>query len=144
MKTGKLQEIARELAARDGNRGDRRKKAHDLAVNLRDEIVDAVEVFTRTVEEEGAPYLDLIRVSTVKPDDKSVRAFQIRVSRGRFHALVVSKDRGEVMLVGPFKAGRQEEPCQSFHLDEGQQDGPDLSAGLESLLSSLIRDSYQK
>ena len=40
MKTGKLEELARELAGRDGARIDQRKKAQDLAGSLREEIVD--------------------------------------------------------------------------------------------------------
>jgi hypothetical protein len=61
----------------------------------------------------GAPHLD-IELGELRLDDKHVRAVEFDLARGRQRAIVTVKARGEVTLVGPFHAGKNEGPCESF------------------------------
>jgi len=103
-----------------------------------------IATFAAAVREEGAPHLDLLRLDPVEPDDKSIRAFQIRIHRGRFRALVIVKDRAEVMLVGPFRQGSSEEPCRAIRTSEVADLDRSLDEPLEGLLADLIEASCAK
>ena len=143
MKTERLEALAREIASREAGRGPSRARARRLAERLRVEVERAVARFVRAAAEAGAPHLDLIRVGSIDPDDKSVRAFQLRVTRGRHVAIVVCKDRGEVMLVGPFRQGDAEGPCDPIHLEQADS-AAQLEDRLEAMLVRLIQVSFQK
>ena len=136
--------LGREIAAREAGRSDARRRARDLAARLHGEATAAVARFAAAAREAGAPHLDLITISPVEPDDKSIRAFQFKVRRGRFEAIVVCKDRGEVMLVGPFRRGDDEGPCNPIHLEEGQDAQRRIGEDLETLLVNLIEMAFQK
>lgn len=144
MSESAIDRVARELARRYRGTSAARDRAQTIARRMRDLAVGLVDRFARIVREEGAPHLDLIHVGEVEPDDKSVRAFQVRLERGRFRALIVSKDRGEVMLVGPFKASGAQEPCQAIRLDEADLTGTAADDAVENLVLALIKASYEK
>ena len=144
MKTDKIEALAREIAAREATRAAARAAAHRLAEELYAQVTAAVERFAETVRASGAPHLDLITVGPVEPDDKSIRAYQFRVCRGRWQGIVVSKDRGEIMLVGPFNRGGEEGPCSSIHFSEGESALEKARGPLEAFLISLIETSFQK
>lgn len=144
MRTDRLEAVARELAAGEADRGPARQAARDLAERLREEAAAAVGRFAAVAGAAGAPHLDLLTVGPVEPDDKSVRAFQFLIRRGRWTVIVVSKDRGEVMLVGPFKRGDEEGPCHPIRFEE---DGPDmegLGREIETLLINLVREAFSR
>ena len=144
MKIDLIKALGREIGAREAQRSGPKREAHALAVKLRAELAEAVSLFVRTTVSEGADHMDVIAVGPVEPDDKSVRAFQIRITRGRYLAFVVTKDRGEVMLVGPFKRGEPEGPCHAIHLDEGPQAAAELEHSVELLLVRLIEQAFGK
>ncbi|MFQ5701124.1 MAG: hypothetical protein ACE5HU_04705 [Acidobacteriota bacterium] len=144
MRTDRIESLARDLAARDRDRITARRRAADRAQALHDVTVTAIGRFAEAVRRGGAGHLDLLRVDPVEPDDKSVRAFQFAVRRGRFQALVICKDRDEVMLVGPFKRGRTEEPCRTLHLAGDGDHTTAVEQALEQLQVDLIRESFAK
>ena len=100
--------------------------------------------FVAAADAAGAPHLAIIAITAVEPDDKSIRAFQFKIRRGRYEAVVVSKDRGEVMMVGPYKRGRDEGPCNPIHHEGGEPDRERLAEQLETLLFDLIEMSFAK
>jgi hypothetical protein len=48
------------------------------------------------------------------------------------------------MLVGPFKRGRNEEPCRTIHLEPGEAMSPRIEDVLERLLVDLITQAFEK
>lgn len=138
-----LEERARRIARVESARTEARDKALQVIRDLHAEATRAIESFARSAAEAGAPHLDLITVGPVEPDDKSIRAFQFRLRRGRWEAVVVSKDRAEVMYVGPFKRAEGEEPCRPVHLEEKGAGMPAARKGLESLLIDLVEAAYE-
>jgi hypothetical protein len=136
-----IEALAQEIAAREVGRQEARRRAQDLAHRLHARAREALDRFGRAVREAGAPHLDLVGLDPVEPDDKSVRAFQFRIHRGAFTALVVCRDRGEMMLVGPFKRGHAEEPCHALSLDQGEGA---LEEAIDGLMTALIEQSYAR
>ncbi len=136
-----IEAVAAEIAAREAGRQEARRRAQDLLLRLHARARQALDRFVQTVREAGAPHLDLVRLDPIEPDDKSVRAFQFRIHRGAFTALVVSRDKGEVMLVGPFKRGHAEEPCHALTLDQGEGT---LEEAIDGLVTALIEQSYAR
>ena len=57
--------------------------------------------------------------------------------RGRHQAIVTVKSRGEVTLVGPFRAGKVEGPCKSFPFDAE----PEIEAELGSFLERFLHEA---
>jgi len=144
VKTDRIARLAGALAGREAGRVEARRAARELADRLHGEAERALEVFRRVTREQGAPHLDLIRLGPVEPDAKSVRAFEFRIRRGRHVAIVVTKDRGEVLMVGPFRRGETEGPCRPVRSDGGEGSLPDPSAALEALLADLIEAAFTK
>jgi hypothetical protein len=66
-----------------------------------------------------------------------VRSYQFELSRGRHRAIVTVKSRGEVTLVGPFRAGKTEGPCRSFPLASSQE----FEEALARFLVSFVEDA---
>jgi len=144
VKSPRIEELAYEIGQREAGRARQRQAARRLAQRLRSQVLAAVATFVEAAAASGAPHLDLIHVEPVEPDDKSVRAFQFRITRGRHEGIVVSKDRGEVMLVGPFRRGGMEGPCLPFHLEGSGKLPVRLSEALESFLIRIIQQAYAK
>lgn len=136
-----IETLAKEIAAKEAARLPDRRKAEDLAHRLHGRARATLDRFNVTVREAGAPHLDLVRLEPVEPDDKSVRAFQFRLLRGAWTALVVSRDKGEVMLVGPFKRGHDEEPCHALPLERGTGA---IEEAIDDLVTTLIEQSYAR
>lgn len=144
MAAGRIEAVASEVAAREAGRAQARQRARELADWLRQRMLSHRARFVAAVEAAGASHLDLIEITAVEPDDKSIRAFQFKIRRGRYEAVVVSKDRGEVMMVGPFKRGQDEGPCNPIHHQGGDPDRELLADHLETFLSALIEMSFTK
>ena len=60
-------------------------------------------------------------MSAPRLDDKHVHAVEFNLSRGRHRAIVTTKSKGEITLVGPFKAGKNEGPCRTFPFSEDEE-----------------------
>jgi len=61
--------------------------------------------------------------------------FELR--RGRHRAIVTAKSRGEVTLVGPFRAGKVEGPCKSFPLEAQEE----LHLALGEFLEQFVEEA---
>ena len=51
---------------------------------------------------------------------------------------ITVKSKGEVTLVGPFRAGKNEGPCQSFAFEVGGTSGAQDDGELESALGDFL------
>jgi hypothetical protein len=129
----RLEALGRQLAAREAPHRDDLARARAFAEKLRDRVAEAVARFQRAAALAGAPQLGAT-VSETRPDDKHVRAVQFDLVRGRHRALVTVKARGEVTLVGPFHAGKDEGPCRSFPIESAAEIEDALAGFLERFL----------
>lgn len=59
------------------------------------------------------------------------------LSRARHRAVVTVKSKGEVTLVGPFRAGKNEGPCRSFPFAEEAE----LDAALGDFLERFLEEA---
>ena len=132
----RLEELGRELGAREASHAEGLAEARSRAEALRGDVADALERFHAAVDKAGAPQLALT-VSAVRVDDKHLRAYEFELSRGRHRAIVAVKSRGEVTLVGPFRTGKTEGPCRSFPLSPSDE----FDEALASFLVSFVEDA---
>jgi hypothetical protein len=79
-------------------------------------VAAALGAFQEAAAKSGAEHIE-VAVSEPRTDDKHLRAVEFDLQRGRHRAIVTVKSRGEVTLVGPFKAGKTEGPCRTFPWD---------------------------
>ena len=142
----RLRQLGEEVGRREADRLAARDEARRVAEDLRARLERALDAFAGAAAAAGSPHLrGLLEVGPVEPDDKSVRAFQIRIERGRHEAVVVSKDRGEIMLVGPYRRGEEQGPCNPVTLaGESLADDQGLDDALESFLEALVRQSFSR
>lgn len=129
----RLAEVGRTLAAREADHAADLARARERAAALRAQVAEALEAYHGVVEAEGAPQLR-VEMGPLRADDKHVRAVEFDLVRGRHRAIVTVKSRGEVTLVGPFKAGGTEGPCKTFPLAAGEELDRALGDFLESFL----------
>jgi hypothetical protein len=112
----RLSEAGRRLGEREAAHLAALEEARSRAEKLRAEVAEGIAAFHAAARRAGAPHLSL-ELGEVRGDDKHLRAVEFELRRGRHRAIVTVKSRGDVTLVGPFKAGKQEGPCQSFPWD---------------------------
>lgn len=116
----RLERVGRELAEREAPHSPGLSEARACAEKLRARVEAALARFHESASGAGAPHLR-IELGEVRVDDKHLRSVQFDLARGRHRAVVTAKSRGEVTLVGPFQAGKQEGPCRSFPMDAAQE-----------------------
>ena len=133
----RLEEIGRKVGAQEGAHqaalGDARRRAE----SLQHEITDALAGFHAAAAASGAPHLQ-IDVSPIRLDDKHVRAVEFELRRGRHVAIVTVKSRGDVTLVGPFRAGKTEGPCLTFPFSAERELADALGGFLERFLDAAV------
>jgi hypothetical protein len=112
----RLAGLGRSLGEREAAHASALAAARERAVALRRAVAAGLDAFHAAVAASGAPDLR-IELSEPRLDDKHVRAVEFALRRGRTHAIVTVKSRGEVTLVGPFHAGKTEGPCKTFPFD---------------------------
>jgi hypothetical protein len=132
----RLEALGRELGERESAHAEGLSAARERAEALRDQIGAAFSRFHAAASKSGAGHL-APEVASVRIDDKHVRSYQLELSRGRHRGIVTVKSRGEVTLVGPFKAGKSEGPCRSFPL----LPSPEFEDALESCLVAFVEDA---
>ena len=115
-----LELLARELAQRELAHTEALASARERAEELRAIVARAIDRFHVGLAEAGGSPI-AVEVSPVRPDDKHLRSCQFDLGRGRYHAIVTVKSRGEVTLVGPFRVGKAEGPCRSFPLSSSEE-----------------------
>ncbi|MBW2314340.1 MAG: hypothetical protein JRH10_09130 [Deltaproteobacteria bacterium] len=109
----RLSGLGRKLAEREAGEADGLDQARRNVEALRSVVAEGVKGFNEAVVAAGAGQL-AVEVSEPRADDKHLRSIQFDLKRGRYAAIVTVKSRGEVTLVGPFRAGKNEGPCLSF------------------------------
>ncbi len=113
----RLAAVGTTLAHREQGHREGLAAAWDHARELREAVAEGLEGFEAAIAEAGAPQLS-VELGPVRTDEKHVRSVEFEVMRGRHRALVIVKSRGEVTLVGPFRTGKTEGPCQSIPWDD--------------------------
>jgi hypothetical protein len=78
-----------------------------------------------------------VEVGELRVDDKHLRAMEFELRRGRHRAIVTAKSRGEVTLVGPFRAGKAEGPCKSFPFEAPEE----LRRALGDFLERFVEEA---
>jgi hypothetical protein len=138
MDTLRFRKLADELAGSDPGLTARLRDVRDAARELRESAFEAIEAFRERAAEIGAPYLGNLEVSPVEPDEKHVDCVRFRVARGRTELLciAIAQGPGKVRLVGPFKRGKQEGPCEDAPLR-----GPEVVKALEDRIEQLVREA---
>jgi len=129
----RLARVGREIGDREREHASSLARAEELARALHGDVESALASFHSAASEAGAPHLR-VDLAAPRPDDKHLRSIQFELSRGRHRAIVTVKSKGEVTLVGPFRAGKQEGPCKSFLIDASAEIGAALGEFLESFL----------
>lgn len=132
----RLAALGRALGEREAEHEAGLERARVCAEALRGQVWDALQRFHAAAAAAGAPHLR-IEVSTVRVDDKHLRAVEFDLLRGRHKAIVVVKARGEVTLVGPFQLGKDEGPCRSFPAEVTAE----LKDGLGSFLERFVQEA---
>jgi len=112
----RLERLGQTLGEREANHADALARAQSKAKELRDGVANALERFHTAASKAGAPHLEIV-LSEPRMDDKHLRAVEFELRRGRHVAIVTVKSRGDVTLVGPFRAGKTEGPCRTFPFD---------------------------
>jgi hypothetical protein len=112
----RLAAIGRSLGAREAPHRAELAEAEARCRALHARVRAAVEAFHAAAAAAGAPHLALA-VSEPRLDEKHVRAWEFEVRRGRHVGIVVVKSKRQVTLVGPFRAGKSEGPCESLSFD---------------------------
>ncbi|MCG8591383.1 MAG: hypothetical protein MJE66_18975 [Proteobacteria bacterium] len=132
----RLRALGRELGAREAEHTDSLSAARSNAEKLHAIVADALATFHDAAAGAGAPHLQ-VELSAPRLDDKHVRAVEFELARGRHRAIVTVKSRGEVTLVGPFRAGKNEGPCRSFPCDAMDE----LDGALGDFLSRFLEEA---
>lgn len=133
---GRLSDLGRKLAEREAGEAAALAAAGRRAAGLRALVADGLGAFNDAVVAAGAPQLAVV-VSETRPDDKHLRSVQFDLRRGRQTAIVTVKSRGEVTLVGPFRAGKNEGPCLSFPFGAEAE----LEAALTEFLERFLEEA---
>ena len=138
--TGDLRErlarLGREIGERESAFHDGLSEARSHAEKLRARVCDALTAFHEAAAATGAPHLR-VDVSGVRADDKHLRAVEFDLARGRHRAIVIAKGRGEVTLVGPFHAGKNEGPCLTFPFEAADE----IERALGDFLEKFLREA---
>lgn len=132
----RMGKLGRTLGDREAAHHEAFERASRLASDLRGAIAKALEAFHSGAAEAGAAHLR-VELSEPRVDDKHVRAVEFDLQRGRHRAIVTVKTKGQVTLVGPFQAGKNEGPCASF----GWEDRAEIDAALGDFLERFLEEA---
>lgn len=131
----RVEALARDVADREAAHSDAIGRARRKAESLHAIVAAAIERFNLLVRE-SAPHLE-ISVTPPRADDKHLHAVEFDLERGRHRAVVTTKSKGEVTLVGPFRSGKSEGPCRSFPFEDDEK----IEAGLALLLERFLEEA---
>lgn len=129
----RLEALGRALGEREADQAGALEAARVRAEQLREQVAEALDRFHAAAAEAGAPHLR-VDLSAIRVDDKHLRAVQFELARGRYRAIVTTKSRRQITLVGPFRVGKAEEPCRSFSFDAVDEFEQALASFLEKFL----------
>jgi len=132
----RLARLGAELAQREAASRSDRQEVERRAAALHDRVSIALDAYHAAVEAADAPQLR-VTLSPPRADDKHLHAVEFDLRRGRYTAIVTVKLRGEITLVGPFRAGKPEGPCKSFPFAAAAE----LDAALADFLEEFLREA---
>lgn len=132
----RLAALGRRLGEREAAFAPALREAERRAQDLHRRVSDALEAFQIQYAQSGAMSFD-VTLSAPRLDDKHVRSVELELRRGRHVAIIVVSGRGDVTLVGPFHAGKNEGPCQRVPWD----DRPELEAAIAGLLERYLEQA---
>lgn len=132
----RLAAVGRTLAGRESEHRSGFEEAWKRAEALRQQVAGGLEGYHEAIARAGAPQLE-VELGPVHTDEKHVRSVEFALARGRHRALFIVKSRGEVTLVGPFRTGKNEGPCQSVGWDAKAE----LDAALLPFLESFLEEA---
>jgi hypothetical protein len=132
----RLAALGREIGSREALHAQPLETARELAARLRSVVAQGLEAFHAAAAESGARHM-VVELSEPHTDDKHLRSVEFDLQRGRHRAIVTTKSRGEVTLVGPFRQGKDEGPCQRIPFDAGDE----LDEGLAGFLERFLEEA---
>jgi hypothetical protein len=136
----RFEELAAALAARDRGLEKLQTELRPAFEALRERALADVEAFVSAARAGGGEHLTHICVGSVEPDDKHADSLQFRVRRGAWELVCVCRTRkGVVTLVGPFRRGKPERPCEDHALS-----GETAGAALDDRLLDLLREASDR
>ena len=133
----RLEELGRTLGEREAAHAEALEAARQKARSLREGVESAFARFHAATAKAGSPHLQ-IELGELRLDDKHVRSVEFDLRRGRHRAIVTVKSRGDVTLVGPFRAGKTEGPCRTFPFEAEQEIQNALVSFLERFLEEAV------
>jgi len=128
----RIETIAHEVAKREATHREAIAQAHGKAEELHSRVEPAINRFNEILAG-SAPHVR-VELSPPRIDDKHLHSVEFDLARGRHRAVITVKSKGEVTLVGPFRAGKQEGPCLSFPVDADEEIEDALGDFLERFL----------
>ena len=132
----RIQAIADDVAKREAVHSEAISKARAKAEELHADVDSAISRFNGALAK-SVPYLR-VEVSAPRIDDKHLHAVEFDLERGCHRAVITVKSKGEVTLVGPFRAGKKEGPCRSFPVDDVEEIDGALADFLERFLHEAV------
>lgn len=132
----RLAHVGARLGAREVEHRADLSTARERADEIHGWIDRALDHFHRATSEAGAPHLR-VELSAPRTDDKHLRSVEFDLTRGRHRAIVTVKSKGEVTLVGPFRAGKTEGPCRSVPSDAR----PEIEEALGPFLERFLEEA---
>ncbi len=132
----RMEALARGVAEREATHAADLARARVRADVLHTQVESAIGRFNEVVGVD-VPHLR-VEVSPPRIDDKHLHAIEFDLARGRHRAIVSVKSKGEVTLVGPFRAGKNEGPCRSFPFSEEDELDDALGDFLERFLEDAV------
>lgn len=131
----RIETLAQAILRREALHAEDLARARAKATQVHEQMSGAIEHFNALVADE----LPELRIAITSPriDDKHLHAIEFDLERGRHRAIVTVKSKGEVTLVGPFRAGKNEGPCRSFPFDAG----PELDDAVGDFLERFLEEA---
>jgi hypothetical protein len=133
----RLASLGRAVGAREAEHKIALDEAFREARRLHGLVSDALKALHTALAEQGCQHLR-VHLGEPRLDEKHIRAVQFELERGRTVALVTVKSRGDVTLVGPFRSGKTEGPCQSVPWTDPRAVEEALAGFLERFLELAI------
>lgn len=133
----KLAALGESLGSREAAHRAALEQARTCIDALRTAVAAGIDAFHAAADAAGAPHLR-VALSPIRIDDKHVRALEFELRRGRYVGIVTVKSRGDVTLVGPFRAGKNEGPCRTFPADADAEIQAALVDFLERFLNEAV------
>ena len=132
----RIEALAQAVAKREEVHAEALSRARATAQELQRTVAAAIERFNQTLAGRVPGFH--VDVSAPRIDDKHLHAVEFELERGRHRAVVTVKSKGEVTLVGPFRAGKTEGPCQSFPVEAQTEIDAAVGDFLESFLHEAV------